>query len=166
MCAKQPFNKGHLYTTAKTLFQVSIFIIKGGMYMYIFALYKATNLLLYCFLSSTAADRATCTVPGECECIQGYSGLLCQNDDDVCGHTSPCANDATCNNAGSNDYTCTCPSGYTGDTCSEEVDACVVDADAPLPCQNGGTCTVSNCMAHYIDGSNQKINSRNTISIL
>ncbi len=91
------------------------------------------------FLIPAATDRSTCTVPGVCDCLPGYSGHLCQNDDDVCGHVSPCVNGAACENAGPNDYTCTCQSGYTGVNCAEEVDACVVDS----PCLNGALCSVS-----------------------
>ena len=95
-------------------------------------------LILFIPLSS-AADRATCNSPGECNCIPGYSGTRCQNDDDVCGHTSPCVN-GNCTNAGPNDYTCSCQFGYTGTNCETEVDACDPSA---LSCKNGGTCTVS-----------------------
>ena len=90
----------------------------------------------------TAADRGTCTLPGECNCNQGYSGMLCQNDDDVCGHTSPCANGATCDNNGVNEYLCTCPVGYTSVNCDVEIDGCDPSGSSP-PCENGGTCTVS-----------------------
>lgn len=90
--------------------------------------------------SHTDADRATCTAPGGCDCIDGYSGTLCQNDDDVCGHTTPCMNGGTCNNTGANAFACSCPPGYTGVDCGTEVDAC---DPSIAPCQNEGLCTVS-----------------------
>ena len=37
-----------------------------------------------------------------------------------------------------NDYSCACGVGYTGTDCTEVIDNC-----DPNPCQNGGSCTVS-----------------------
>ena len=92
----------------------------------------------YILSSLLAADRATCDMPGQCNCNTGYSGSLCQNDNDVCGHQAPCLNGGTCGNNGPNAYICTCPGLFTGTDCEMEVDMC-----ESSPCQNGATCEVS-----------------------
>ena len=84
------------------------------------------------------SEHGSCTLPGECNCDSDYAGTLCNIDQDVCGHQSPCANGATCNNTGDNSYHCDCAPGFTGLNCDEDIDDC-----ASSPCKNGATCIVS-----------------------
>ena len=44
-------------------------------------------------------------------------GLNCSDDMDMCTHTSPCQNGATCSNDGANSYDCQCMAEYTGIKC-------------------------------------------------
>ena len=66
-------------------------------------------------------NGATCVNLGpdshRCDCLDGYSGTECEDDDDVCGHRAPCQNGATCNNTGPNTYECTCTEDFTGEDC-------------------------------------------------
>lgn len=78
-------------------------------------------------------------MPGECICNQDYSGSLCQIDEDVCGHQTPCRNGGVCVNNGPDNYMCQCPSNYTGFDCQEETNFCEVLS----PCLNGAICQVS-----------------------
>ena len=68
----------------------------------------------------------------------GYSGALCQIDEDVCGHQTPCRNGGTCTNTGSDKYFCQCSVGYKGHNCDVDIDQCVSS-----PCLNAATCHVS-----------------------
>ncbi|VDN06462.1 unnamed protein product [Thelazia callipaeda] len=75
----------------------------------------------------------------ECDCTNGFDGVLCGNDIDECVN-SPCRNDAICvNTLGS--FTCLCKDGFKGALC-EEGTTC-----DPNPCFNGGICIVD------VDGS-------------
>lgn len=50
-----------------------------------------------------------------CDCVSGFSGKLCQIDEDEC-ESNPCLNGATCKDeVGS--YTCRCPPGFNGTRC-------------------------------------------------
>lgn len=50
-----------------------------------------------------------------CDCVSGFSGKLCQVDEDEC-ESNPCLNGATCKDeVGS--YTCRCPPGFNGTRC-------------------------------------------------
>lgn len=71
-------------------------------------------------------------------CETGYGGTYCTQDADVCGHQAPCKHDATCTNTGLDSYSCNCLPGYTGTNCEINIDEC-----EPDPCENGGSCTVS-----------------------
>ena len=55
-----------------------------------------------------------------------------------CETQTPCEHGATCTNDGSGGYHCACRPGYEGVNCETEINEC-----DPMPCQNGGTCTVS-----------------------
>lgn len=107
-------------------------------------------------------------MPGQCNCNTGYSGSLCQNDNDVCSHQAPCTNKGTCANDGANAYVCTCPALFTGTNCEVEVDLC-----EPSPCQNGATCQVSkeeiqwnfNAM-HYLEKTQRALNTDLPLLIL
>ena len=83
------------------------------------------------------ADHAYCRSPGDCICLTGYTGSLCNIDLDVCAHQSPCRNGATCTSTGPDLYNCTCAAGFTGHDCDQDVDYC-----SSSPCLNGATCTV------------------------
>ena len=51
-----------------------------------------------------------------CRCKNGYAGDRCEIDLDLC-ENSPCHNDGTCEDHGSN-FTCQCPPGYSSHDCS------------------------------------------------
>ena len=73
--------------------------------------------------------------PYSCECLEGFSGLQCQEEDSDCA-SSPCPDRAMCRNEpGIGNYTCLCKSGYTGESCDVTVDPC-----GESPCFNGATC--------------------------
>ncbi|XP_064617081.1 protein crumbs-like isoform X2 [Liolophura sinensis] len=55
-------------------------------------------------------------------------------NDDVCGMSQPCLNNATCENVIYNDYNCSCPEGFTGKDCGIE-DVCKAQ-----PCPGNATC--------------------------
>lgn len=71
--------------------------------------------------SSPCQNGGTCVSTGpsiyRCECPEGYMGLNCSDDMDMCTHTSPCQNGATCSNDGANSYDCQCMAQYTGIKC-------------------------------------------------
>ena len=51
----------------------------------------------------------------------------------------PCRNGGNCTqNETTGEYVCSCSIGYTGSTCEIDIDEC-----ATKPCQNNGTCIVS-----------------------
>lgn len=50
------------------------------------------------------------------ECRAGFSGVNCEQIDDICIAQEPCDNDGICRSKGT-DFTCDCPIGYTGDIC-------------------------------------------------
>ena len=91
--------------------------------------------LLYAF----CVVHGSCSSPGECVCDPGYSGTLCDIDDDVCGHQSPCMNNGTCSNTGPDSHTCDCPPQFSGPNCESDVDECT----SINPCLNEATCVVS-----------------------
>jgi Notch-like protein len=49
---------------------------------------------------------------GECDCVAGYEGSLCQHNIDDCAKM-PCEHSGTCTDE-LNDYQCQCPTGYDG----------------------------------------------------
>lgn len=52
-----------------------------------------------------------------CVCVDGYTGMNCENDSDMCRHTKPCKHNATCLNTGPNAYECHCREGFYGRQC-------------------------------------------------
>ena len=101
---------------------------------------------MYTHTHTHTTENGHCNIPGDCICDDGYSGTLCQVDEDVCGHQMPCQNAATCTNTMPDEYQCTCAAGYTGENCEDDVDDC-----ASNPCLNGGSCEVSqlNCVCNF-----------------
>ena len=97
------------------------------------------------YMSPVLSVHGNCSLPGECECEPGYSGTLCQIDDDVCGHQSPCQNGGTCNSTGPDSHTCACPAGFSGPNCEADVDECTTD-----PCLNGAICVVSHAASEDV----------------
>lgn len=50
-----------------------------------------------------------------CDCVDGFSGKICQVDEDEC-ESNPCLNGATCKDEVGR-YTCRCPPGFNGTRC-------------------------------------------------
>lgn len=75
-----------------------------------------------------------------CDCPEGFHGLNCEAEIDYCRILSaPCQNNGTCEDInGGPGYLCICVTGYNGTNCETEIDEC-----ASTPCQNGGSCMVS-----------------------
>ncbi|XP_074641309.1 sushi, von Willebrand factor type A, EGF and pentraxin domain-containing protein 1-like [Tubulanus polymorphus] len=69
-----------------------------------------------------------------CHCLDGFSGLNCEQEVNECEVNTPCHNNATCIDL-INDYSCECIPGYSGKDCEYETDEC-----ASSPCINGGEC--------------------------
>jgi hypothetical protein len=70
----------------------------------------------------------------DCDCYEGFGGLLCEIP--LGGDCGPitCLNGGTCvEELGT--FRCDCPVGYGGSRCELLLDPC-----APNPCQNGGIC--------------------------
>ncbi|MFH4980345.1 hypothetical protein AB6A40_007054 [Gnathostoma spinigerum] len=93
--------------------------------------------LNYCTSHSPCRNGATCRNTGHgqytCECVNGYSGVNCENLAENCSPNT-CLNDGVCRDMGNN-YTCECPRGFSGRHCEYAVQSC-----GDLPCHNGGTC--------------------------
>ncbi|KNC80159.1 hypothetical protein SARC_07472 [Sphaeroforma arctica JP610] len=68
-----------------------------------------------------------------CSCPAGYSGVLCEIDEDEC-ESAPCKNGGTCTDAVAG-YVCACPAGYEGTQCEIDADEC-----GSAPCLNGARC--------------------------
>ena len=119
----------HLYDTASSMFRWLMFLLDQP-----FMLYNIHSIVPWPY----TADHGSCSVPGECLCETGYSGTLCDIDEDVCGHQSPCQNGGTCFNSGPDNHYCMCPPTFSGPNCDSDVDECASD-----PCLNGATCVVS-----------------------
>ncbi|XP_028519238.1 uncharacterized protein LOC110253297, partial [Exaiptasia diaphana] len=86
--------------------------------------------------SSPCKNGGTCKRNGDaytCTCPPKYLGANCQVYD-YCS-SSPCFDNGTCTNQASS-FQCTCLTGYSGLQC--EVGPCTNN-----PCQNGGTCSLS-----------------------
>lgn len=86
--------------------------------------------------------HGTCEKPFQCICKEGWGGLFCNQDLNFCTNHKPCKNNGLCSNSGQGSYTCTCPPNFTGKNCEVELTNC-----EHAPCENGGTCRVSDPMA-------------------
>ncbi|KAH9499805.1 hypothetical protein Btru_077859 [Bulinus truncatus] len=72
------------------------------------------------------------------DCIEGYTGAHCSEPDNECLLDDKCFNGECVDGPDLFDYKCNCFPGYTGLTCSARIDEC-----ASNPCQNGGTCSMT-----------------------
>ncbi|XP_076822074.1 protein crumbs-like isoform X2 [Clavelina lepadiformis] len=87
--------------------------------------------------SSPCQNNATCLDAinaFRCDCIPGYTGVLCEEDINEC-EVNPCGNEARCEDL-VNGYNCLCTLGWTGVNCSQEFRPC--DSN---PCKNNATCS-------------------------
>ncbi|KAI6649065.1 Protein jagged-1a-like [Oopsacas minuta] len=81
-----------------------------------------------------------CQLPGECNCLTGYSGNNCDTTDYCLVKGNPCTNEGVCVPTGNYTYICECSSGYQGDHC--DFMACPnTGCGASLPCGNNGMCS-------------------------
>lgn len=80
--------------------------------------------------------HGTCTKKWQCNCKEGWGGLLCNQDLNFCTNHKPCHNGGTCTNTGQGSYTCKCGPGYRGVDCEIKIKDCTAS-----PCLNNGTCT-------------------------
>ena len=82
-----------------------------------------------CIASSTEGIIET-----SCECLPGYTGLMCESEIDEC-LSDPCENNGICIDLIGR-FRCLCPPGFTGDQCQTDEDLCATSL-----CQNGARCT-------------------------
>ena len=66
-----------------------------------------------------------------CQCRDGWTGDLCDEDIDECKNHS-CKHDSKCINKVAH-YMCECRNGFTGKYCETNIDDCL-----NKPCQHGG----------------------------
>ena len=86
-----------------------------------------------CMNGSTCSfDIVNNAVEFECQCLPGWTGIFCQNEDEPeC--TKVCQNSGVLDDS---DCSCTCPSGIDGEFCE------VTPTSVPFnPCMNGGSCS-------------------------
>lgn len=75
---------------------------------------------------------------GDCNCIGGYTGKVCQNPPNGTTDCVPPCVHGTCNTFGG----CDCEPGWTGPTCATQIST---DPCAGVVCQNGGYCQNGVC---------------------
>uniref|UniRef100_A0A1I8ARK1 EGF-like domain-containing protein n=1 Tax=Steinernema glaseri TaxID=37863 RepID=A0A1I8ARK1_9BILA len=83
---------------------------------------------------------------GECFCIPGYNGTLCENDIDDCT-PNPCEYDGICTDK-VNNFTCACPEGTSGHRCEINFDDCLTKTPGV------NACALRDRSAVCIDGLN------------
>ncbi|XP_071052422.1 basement membrane-specific heparan sulfate proteoglycan core protein isoform X15 [Onthophagus taurus] len=54
----------------------------------------------------------------KCACVNGYSGITCEQAPNQCDQLRPCQNGGTCRGS-TEDYECTCPIGFYGINCEQ-----------------------------------------------
>lgn len=62
----------------------------------------------------------------ECECMPGYTGIVCDSWIDIC-NPNPCFYNATCIQHLHNDFFCNCSDKYTGKLCENPINTCVYE---------------------------------------
>jgi hypothetical protein len=105
-----------------------------------------------CLNSGNCSINTTNTYGYSCQCVSGFQGINCEDDQRPCRPVF-CFNRGTCVNdsASTTNYTCVnCSSGYEGENCETTVDFC-----ANITCQNRGVCFrqflnfTCNCLSGY-----------------
>lgn len=87
-----------------------------------------------CPVNSTCHPKLGTAGERTCECLKGYHGEECIDDNECELNKDICGNGICINNPGS--YECFCRPGYSGHNCMINVDECLSG-----PCKNGATCT-------------------------
>ncbi|XP_023219824.1 protein crumbs-like [Centruroides sculpturatus] len=99
-----------------------------------------------CSVNSCQNGGRCITGSGICECLQGYTGPLCETEINEC-LSNPCSTNRSikCNDL-VNDYHCECLPGWKGKNCDEYISECVSQ-----PCLHGNCIDVPNnysCSCH------------------
>ncbi|CAF1017747.1 unnamed protein product [Didymodactylos carnosus] len=93
-----------------------------------------------CTMSHPCQNDASCfpnnTLPlyYTCNCIYGYTGYDCQNDERPCKENT-CWNNGSCSEVNMTNFRCDCVEGYSGINCQLVIDDC-----SNITCQNNGFC--------------------------
>ncbi|CAF3431133.1 unnamed protein product [Rotaria socialis] len=88
----------------------------------------------------------------ECECLNGYDGLWCEND--LCSQLH-CQNDGTCQRLPNGKAKCLCSEQFDGNECEHDVNECELANQTEI-CLNNGKCINypggyrCQCQEHYL----------------